>query len=304
MRLAILLAATLVVLAPRLRAADPVIAEQDLVVNGDITLELPGLGESRQSAEQHPKKPQMVAMEVRLPSNWERKRPLPVLCVYRGWNGSGPAFTEWNKVMGGVNFITLTVDFNASGGDQGFTNMLYALKVLEKATAIDRSSLVVVGDGGSANMIVGQISGDRAFCAAVLLGGNYGIDPLPALAGRPLLVVANGEAGGGKNENQPLTDYERNLALYDGIRKAGGNAELIIADKLYAWTDVLGPRIRDWIHSVVPHPEIKRAWWIERMLGWTQNPDRQQWLWQQCADTWVEMPHTAEARKQLNAATK
>jgi hypothetical protein len=283
------------------RAADPVIPEKDLVVNGDITLELPALGESRPSAVQHPKKPQMVAMEAQLPSNWERKRPMPVLCVYRGWDGSGGAYGQWNKLMGGVNFITLTVDFNAGGGDGGFANMLYALKVLEKATAIDRSSLVVVGDNGGAWMVAKQFLDDHTFCAAAVVSGG-GPNEVRGLAGRPMLILANPADMGGKNENQPLTNFDREVELFELIKKSGGSAELIVGDKINGWHEHYGPRIRDWIHAVVPNPDIKRAYWLDRELGWTRDDARQQWLRQQLVDSWVEMPRTADARKKLNSA--
>jgi hypothetical protein len=293
----------LVLLAAAARAADPVIAEKDLVANGDINLELPALGESRTSAESHPKKPQMVAMEARLPSNWERKRPMPVLCVYRGWNGSGGAFGQWNQAMGGVNFITLTVDYNAGGGDGGFTNMLYALKVLERATAIDRGSLVVCADNGGAWMIAKQFPADKSFCAAVVVAGGAP-DDMHGLAGRPMLVLPNAEDGSGKTENQPLTNFERELSLFDEIRRSGGSADLILGDSLSNWHERFGARIRDWIHGVVPNPDIKRAWWLDRELGLTKSEERQQWLCQQLSDSWVEMPRTAEAKKKLNSAQK
>jgi hypothetical protein len=289
--------------AAALRAADPVIAEKDLVVNGDIMLELPALGESRLSAEQKPKKPVMVSMEAMLPSNWERKRAMPVLCIYRGWNGSGSAFSQWNRLMGGVNFITLTVDYSAGGGDGGFNNMVYALKVLEKATAIDRNSLVVVGDNGGAWMVAKQFLDDRTFCAAAVVSGGAP-NEVRGLAGRPMLILANPTDMGGKNENQPLTNFERELALFDAIIKSGNGAELIVGDKINGWHEAYGARIRDWIHSVVPNPDIKRAYWLDRELGWTRSDERQQWLCKQLSDSWVEMPRTAEARKKLNSAQK
>ncbi len=284
------------------RSAEPVIAEKDLLPNADLNLEMPALGESKVSVDTHPKKPIMVAMQAHLPSNYDRKRAHPVLCVYRGWNGSGSAFSEWNKVVDGQNFITLTVDYGAAGNDPDFHNMLYALKVLEKATAIDRTSLVLAADGGGAYMVASMLANDRAFCAFALLSGGDAFDGR-ALAGRPLLVIANSEDNG-TDQGQTLTRYERELALYDAARKGGGSAELIIMQHFWAWQDTYGVRIRDWLHQAVPSPEIRHAYWIDRLVATSDNQDRQQWAWQKLADTWVELPHSAAARKQLNAPLK
>jgi hypothetical protein len=284
-----------------IHAADPAIPDQELHPGSDFTVELPALGESRQSVDEHPPKPRMAAMRVRLPRNWDRARAHPVLCVYRGWNGSGNAFEDWAKVLDGHDFIELSVDFSAGGGDPGFANMFTALKQLEKSMAIDSTSLVVAGDGGGAWMIASQIGGDRVFCAAVVIGGGDVFDAR-ALAGRPLLVGVEADDQN-KDPNRSDTNAEREQALYEGLLHGGANVETLrIRD--WSWADPYGARLRDWLHRAVPNAEVRRAWLLERELTLALDEERRQWLALQLASSWVEMPGSAEARRRVGSAAK
>lgn len=293
--------AAILLVAGALDAAEPVIAEKDLVPGGQIRVELAALGESRISVDEKRVKPAMCEMKATLPENWERGRQHPVLCVYRGWNGGGGAYDDWKHVVGGRNFIVLTVDFQSGGGDSGFTNMLHALKVLERAVPIDRQSLVVAADGGGSWTVASQFPIDRAFAAAVTLGGPIErIDDRTACS-RPFLVVANRDDTGGTNVDQKLTFHDRQLLFFEALRRGGAPAQLLVVDKLWHWREELAPRLREFLHRSVSGAEMKRAYWLDREFAATADPGRRRWLAQQLAESWVEMPSSAKARKALNA---
>jgi predicted esterase len=278
----------------------PEVSPDKLVPDADLVIPLPNLGPSQHTFKDP--KPEPVAMEVLLPTNYARQRPMPVLCVYNGDGGTGapPPLTPWLKLAEHRNRIILTVGYEAvdwGANDQNFAHMHAALEALAQLTAIDRSDLTLAGDRGGAYLISDELANDRVFTRFLMVAGGRPLHlDARALGGRPAMIVAGGEDNDHDATDEPSRN-EKEMVLADQLRHDGADVTLaVIKGMHHELAPAAYPIIRKWLGRTATNPDLRRAWLLNEELDSATLDSRRAWLSRELASSWVEMPNSADAR--------
>lgn len=280
-------------------AADLDVNPDQLVPGADLVIPLPQLGPSQRTFKDN--KPEPVAMEVVLPDNYVRTRPLPVVCIYNGDGNTSapPPLTTWLKLLERRNRIVLTVGYEPvdwGANDQNFVHMLTALNALATLTAIDRSDLTLAGDKGGAYLITNELANDKTFTRFLCVtGGSPNKVDARALDGRQMMIVAGGDDTDADAADEPPRN-EKEMALADSLRDGGADVTLaVIKGMKHELTASAFVPIRAWLGRTATNPDLRRAWFLDQEIDSANLDSRRAWLLKALAGTWVEMPHSDDA---------
>jgi acetyl esterase/lipase len=288
--------------APLCAATDGAdISPDKLVPGADLVIPLPELGPSQHTFKDN--KPEPVAMEVILPDNYSRTRPMPVVCVYNGDGSAGnapPTLALWAKMLEHRNRIIVTVGYEAvdwGSNDANFAHMMKALEVLGRLTAIDRGDLTLAGDKGGAYLITNEAANDRAFTRFLCIcGGNPAKIDARALGGRPLMIVAGGDDTDADANDEPPRN-EKEMLLADSLRDGGADVTLVVIKGMkHEFNNGAFAPVRAWLGRTATNPDLRHAWFVDQELESANLDSRRAWLMKTLAASWVDLANSADAK--------